>query len=465
MAQRTPKPDQAAQLPPPLKHVHLNAAGIDVGGESHYVAVPADRDPQPVRQFGCFTPDLYQLADWLEACGVDTVAMESTGVYWIPVFEVLEERGFEVKLVSPQQLRRAPRRKTDVLDCQWLQELHTFGLLSGAFRPEDQVCVLRSYVRQRGMLVRYAGQHIQHMQKALTQMNVQLQHAVSDITGVTGMGIVRAILAGERNPQKLATLREPGCKRDQATIAKALQGNWRPEHLFALQQAVELYDSYQQKIADCDQQILAQLHRFEDRSERGSGTPPPPRPEGRKLRKNQPTFDAAGEVYRITGVDLTKINAIQGNTALKVISEIGTDVRPWPNEKHFTSWLGLCPDNRSSGGKKLRQRKVPPNANRAAEALRIAARSLHRSSSALGAFLRRMKARVGMPKAIEATARKLAVQIYYMLKHGTDYVDRGQDYYERAYQDRVLKNLSSNARKLGYRLVKEEPASTQPQPA
>lgn len=453
------------KLPPPLEHIHLNAAGIDVGGEKHYVAVPADRDPQPVREFSCFTPDLYRLADWLRACRVDTVVMESTGVYWIPLFEVLEERGFEVKLVSPQHLKRVPRRKTDVADCQWLQELHTYGLLSGAFRPEDQVCVLRSYMRQRAMLVKYAGQHIQHMEKALTQMNVQLQHAVSDITGVTGMRIIRAILAGERVPGKLAAMRDPGCQKDVATIAKALQGNWRAEHLFALRQAVELYDSYREKTAACDAQILARLRTFEDRSERGSGTPPPALPEGRTPRKNELSFDAAAEIYRMTGVDLTKINGIQAQTALKVLSEIGPDVSAWPTHKHFTSWLGLCPTNRISGGKKLGRRRVMPNANRAAAALRVAAQSLHHSHSALGAFLRRMKARVGMPKAIEATAHKLAIQIYYILKYGTDYVDKGQDYYEQTYQNHVLKQLTRQARRLGYQLVKEGTAARQPQPA
>lgn len=459
MSPKERRPQQPAQLPRALEHVHLNAAGIDVGGESHYVAVPADRDEQPVREFSAFTPDLYRLADWLKGCGVETVAMESTGVYWIPLFEVLEERGFEVKLVSPQQLKRAPRRKSDVADCQWLQELHTFGLLSGAFRPEEQVRVLRSYMRQRAMLVSYAGQHIQHMQKALTEMHVQLQHVLSDITGETGMRIMRTILAGERDPRKLAALRDPGCKRDVATIAKALHGNWRKEHLFALQQAVELYDSYKAKIAACDGQIQAQLRTFDDRT--GTGTPPPP--EGGTPRHNAPAFDAAGEVYRMTGVDLTRIEGIQGHTALKVVSEVGRDMSPWPSYRHFSSWMGLCPNNRVSGGKKLPPRKLAPNANRAATALRLAAQSLHRSRSALGAYLRRMKARVGMPKAIQATAHKLAIYIYTMLKYGTDYVDRGQDYYERQYRDRVLKSLGRRAKELGYRLVQEE-GTLSPQP-
>lgn len=463
MADRASRMGRSEKLAPPMGPINPNAAGIDVGGKSHYVAVSADRDEQPVREFSCFTPDLYRLADWLKACRVDTVVIESTGVYWIPVFEVLEERGFDVKLVSPQQLKRVPRRKTDVLDCQWLQELHTYGLLSGAFRPPDQVCVLRSYVRQRGMLVQYAGQHIQHMQKALVQMNMQLQHAVSDISGVTGMRIIRAILAGERDPQKLAAMREPGCQKDAATIAKALEGNWRKEHLFALRQAVELYDSYKEKMAACDAQIVDQLRTFDDRSEGTSS--PPPAPKGKAARKNELSFDGAGEVYRITGVDLTKIDGLQGHKVLKVISEIGTDVSPWPTQKHFASWMALCTESRTSGGKKLPRRKLMPNANRAAAALRLAARSLHHSHSALGAFFRRIKARHGMPIAIEATAHKLAIIIYNMLKYGSEYVDKGQDYYERTYHQRQLKQLARQAKALGYRLIKEDTLAPQAQPA
>ena len=310
MARKARRASQSQKLPASLKHVHLNAAGIDVGAESHYVAVPVDRDEEPVRTFSAFTPDLCHLADWLKACGVDTVAMESTGVYWIPLYEVLEQRGFKVYLVSPHNLKRVPGRKTDVLDCQWLQQLHTFGLLAGAFRPEDHEVVLRSYMRQRAMLVGYAAQHIQHMQKALVQMNVLVHQAVEDITGVTGMRIIRAIIAGERNPLTLAAMRDAGCKKNEAAIARALQGNWREEHLFALRQAVELFDSYQAKIGDCDQQMLAHLHTMEDRSHSDAGTPP--KPEGGHARKNELTFDGATEAYRISGVDLTKSPVSRG---------------------------------------------------------------------------------------------------------------------------------------------------------
>jgi transposase len=435
MARKARRASQSQKLPASLKHVHLNAAGIDVGAGSHYVAVPVDRDAQPVRTFSVFTPDLYRLADWLKACGVDTVAMESTGVYWIPLYEVLEQRGFKMYLVSPQHLKRVPGRKTDVLDCQWLQQLHTFGLLTGAFRPEDQEVALRSYMRQRAMLVSYAAQHIQHMQKALVQMNVLVHHAVEDITGVTGMRIIRAIIAGERNPAILADMREASCKKSAATIAMALQGNWREEHLFALRQAVELFDSYQEKLRDCDQKILDHLHTMEDRGDRGTSTPP--KPEGGHPRKNELTFDGAMEAYRMSGVDLTKITGIKGHTAMKILSEIGTDVAHWPTAGHFASWLTLAPRNRISGGKRLSQRKAPANANRVAQALKMAAFSQHNSHSYMGAFYRRIAARVGKAKAIQATAHKLADQVYYALKYGTDYVERGQNYYEENYRNKV----------------------------
>jgi len=458
MVRKARRASQSQQLPPSLKQVHLNAAGIDVGAESHYVAVPVDRDEQTVREFPAFTPDLESLADWLKACGVDTVAMESTGVYWIPLYEVLDRRGFKLYLVSPEYLKRVPGRKTDVEDCQWLQQLHTFGLLSGAFRPEDQEVILRSYMRQRGMLVSYASQHIQHMQKALVQMNVLVNQAVEDITGVTGMRIIRAIIAGERSPITLASMREAGCKKDADTIARALQGNWREEHLFALRQAVEMFDIYQEKIRECDQKILDQVHRMEDRSLTGTSTPP--KPEGGHARKNELTFDGAAEAYRMSGVDLTKITGIKGHTAMKILSEIGTDVKHWPTAGHFTSWLTLAPRNRISGGKRLSQRKGPPKANRVAQMLKIAAQSLHHSYSYMGAFYRRLASRVGKAKAIQATARKIAIQVYYALKYGTDYVERGQNYYEENYRNKVLMSMARKAKEMGYLLVKQEPVSS-----
>jgi len=444
-------------VPVALAQLTPHAAGIDVGSSSHYVAVPADRDEHPVREFPAFTADLYRLADWLSACGVETVAMESTGVYWIPVFQVLEARGFEVKLVDARQLKRVPGRKTDVADCQWLQQLHTFGLLAGAFRPDDQVCVLRSYLRQRAMLVTYAGQHVQHMQKALVQMNVHLPHVLSDLTGATGLRIIRAILAGERDPHRLAALRDASCKQPEAIIAKALQGDWRVEHLFALQQALDLVATYQAQIAACDARIEAQLQRFDDRSD---GAPPP---KGRRPRKDRHDlgFDATAALYRMTGVDLTAVNGLEAHTVLKILSETGVDMTRWETDKHFGSWLGLAPNNRVSGGKVL-SRRTAPSANRAAAALRLAAQSLHHSKSALGAYLRRKAAQLGMPKAITATAYKLARIIYQLLSQGTAFVDPGEDYYERQYRARVLKQLTRRAQELGFRLVPQEEASLQP---
>ncbi len=447
-SENKPRPSRAS-LPAALSQVNLNAAGVDVGASSHYAAVPPDRAEDPVREFEAFTSDLYCLADWLTECGVDTVVMESTGVYWIPLFGVLEERGFAVMLVDPRRIKNVPGRKSDVLDCQWLQQLHTYGLLSGAFRPEAEIRRLRSYLRQRAMLVQYASHHTQHMQKALTQMNVKLQHVISDITGKTGMDIMGAIVRGERNPEKLAQLRRAGIKADEATIAKSLQGHWREEHIFELSQAMELFHVYQNKIAECDREIEAQLRRFKDRSD---GELPEGRPGRRRHQKNAPRIDIREHLYRMTGVDLTRIDGVDSHTALKVVGEIGTDMTRWPSAKHFASWLGLSPDNRITGRKVVSSR-TKPSANRAAAALRLAANALHRSDSALGAFLRRKKAQLGAPKAITATAHKLARLIYAMLRYGQEYVDAGAEYYERQYQQRVLRFAKRRAAQLGYELV------------
>ena len=435
------------RLPAELSQVNLDAAGVDVGASSHFVAVSAARAEPPVQEFAAFTADLYRLADWLAECGVATVVMESTGVYWIPLFGVLEERGFEVMLVDPRRIKNVSGRKTDVLDCQWLQQLHTYGLLSGAFRPKADIRRLRSYLRQRAMLVEYASHHIQHMQKALTQMNLKLQHVISNITGKTGMDIIEAIVAGERDPWKLAQFRRPGMKADAATIARSLQGHWREEHIFELTQALELYRFYHDKIAECDREIEAQLERFEDRSDGGA-----PADNGRRGQGNAPRFDIRTHLYRMTGVDLTRIDGIDGFTALKVIGEIGTDLTKWPSAKHFASWLGLSPDNRITGGK-VKSSKTKPSASRAAAALRLAANALHRSDSALGAFLRRKKAQLGAPKAITATAHKLARLIYSMLRYGQEYADAGAEYYESEYQQRALRAAKRRAAQLGYHLV------------
>ena len=438
-------------LPPPLAAVNLHAAGIDSGAEAHWVAVPPSDDPQAVRSFGACTADLEALADWLTTCGITTIALEATGVYWIPLFALLETRGFEVLLVDPQQVQKIKGRpKSDRQDCQWIQRLHTFGLLAGAFRPADQGCVLRSYLRQRAMLLTHAAQHIQHMQKALPQMHIKLQHVVSDMTGVTGLAILRASLAGERHPATLAHLRDDRCKHDAATIARALQSNGRDEHLFALAQAVALYDVYHQKITECDQHIEAYLQTFADRSD-GQPLPPPARP--RKRGGHQPAFAVREPLHRMSGVDLTQIEGLDETTSLVIRSEIGLDMTRGPTVQHFTSWLGLCPHHRVSGGKVL-SRRTKPCANRAATALRLAAACLYHSQSALGAFFRRMKARMGAPKAMTATAHKLARLLYTMLKYGTAYVRQGMDEYEQQYRDRMVKNMTRRAKALGYTLVK-----------
>jgi transposase len=437
-----------------LEQLNLNAAGIDVGADAHWVAVPPDRDERPVQCFGAFTADLYALAEWLRQCQIETVVMESTGVYWIALFEVLEERGFDVKLVDPHTVRQVPGRKTDVKDCQWLQELHTYGLLRGAFRPEDEVCVLRSYLRQRSMLVAMASRAVQHMQKALEQMNLKLTEVVSDITGKTGMTIIRAILAGERDPQLLATYRDKRCKHDQGTIAKALTGHWRAEHLFALQQAVDQYDFLAQQLRACDGHIEGCLQAFVPDVETDAPPSPPVR-TWRSSRSNPLSFDVQAYLEAMTGVDLTQIDGIDSLTALKVISEIGLDMTRWPTSKHFAAWLGLCPGNKLSGGKRDRMRSKP-SANRAATALRLAAQGVANSHSALGAYYRRMRARLGAPKAMTATAHKLARLVYSMLRYGTVYVDAGQQAYEQKYRDRVLTNLQRKAKAFGYKLVHVE---------
>lgn len=436
-------------LPQQLRHINLNAAGIDIGSEHHMVAVPEGRDEVSVREFGTFTADLHALADWLQQCGVTTVAMESTGVYWIPLFELLERRGFEVKLVDARHVKNVTGRKSDILDCQWIQQLHTYGLLAGAFRPPDELCVLRSYLRQREMLTQTASMHIQHMQKALQQMNLLLHNVVSDITGVTGMKIIKALLAGERDPQVLASNRGKQCHNDQATIAKSLVGNYREEHLFALRQAVDLYEIYQAKIGDCNEAIVKQVASQPDVTDQ----PPPPAQKPTSARDQQRSgVNVRDLLFQKSGVDLFAIPGLGADTLLVLSSEVGFDLSPWKTVKHFSSWLGLCPGTKISGGKVL-SRKVKRNPNRAAQAFRMAAATLSRSHSALGAFYRRVKSRTGGKQAITATAHKLARLYYALLTQGTTYVEMGQQAYEQKYQERRLKHLTAQAKSLGFQLL------------
>ena len=438
--------------------VHPNAAGIDVGAEQSYVAVPVDRDEISVRSFGCFTEDLHTLAHWLQACGIDTVAMESTGVYWVPLFQILEGYGFEVYLVNARHVKNVPGRKTDVLDCQWLQQLHSFGLLSASFRPEDEICVLRSYWRHRDNLIRYAAAHVQHMQKALEQMNVQLHKVISDITGVTGMRIIEAILAGERDRQKLAALKDPRIRSSAHRIAKALEGDYRSEHLFALRQALETYRFYQQQIAACDQQIETYLSNLDSRIDVTQTPLPPPLSGRNKSSSNQPTFDLRTHLYRISGVDFTQIEGLNVLTVQTILSEVGLDASKFPTQKHFTSWLGLCPDNRITGGKikSSRTRKVN---NRAAYAFRIAAQALANSSGPLGAFYRRMRGRIGPAEANTATAHKLA-RIFYRLWTDPEAYDPSLlEHHEQQHRQRTITYLRKKARSLGFELVAQPVAA------
>ena len=441
-----------------LSVVNPDAAGIDLGADYHWVSVPEGRDSVSVRRFACFTADLHELAHWLKRCGIQTVAMESTGVYWIPLFQILEMAGFEVKLVNARHVQTVPGRKSDVLDCQWLRQLHSYGLLSGSFRPDDQICVLRSYIRQRDTLVKSASAHIQRMQKALTQMNVQLHRVISDISGTTGLAILRTIVAGERDCAKLAALKEGRIHASHDEIAAALTGDYRSELVFILAQALQLYDIFQAQIAACDVQIEQCLSQFTDQVDIEQSPLPPAKRRGKKQPGNAPSFDLRTHLYRISGVDFTQVDGLGVLTVLTLLSELGLDASRFPSAKHFVSWLGLCPGSRITGGKR-KSSKTRPVANRVATALRMAAQTLCRSHSALGAFHRRMQARLGAPKAITATAHKLARIFYHLWTSGQSYVDLGMDADQQKYQARVVENLKKKALTLGFDLV---PKSTAP---
>lgn len=423
--------------------VHPNAAAIDVGATMHMAAVAADRASEPVRSFGTFTADLHRFAE----CGVKTVVMESTGVYWIPVFELLEARGFAVALVNARDAKHVPGRKTDVSDAQWLQRLHAYGLLRASFRPAAEIAELRAYLRQRERLLEYAASHIQHMQKALMEMNLQLHHVVSDITGATGLRIIRAILAGERDAATLALLRDRRCHAGPETIEKALTGHYRAEHLFALEQALAVYDVYQEKVSACDHRIEIVLKDISVRRGKPGELPPPRRRMGRQT--NGPDFDLRGALFAMLGKDLTQIHGVGPYLALKLVAECGDDLSAWPSAKHFTSWLCLAPSNKISGGKVLSSR-TRRSASRAAALLRLAAVTIGRTDTALGAFYRRLSARVGKAKAVTATARKIAVLFYNAVRNGLDYVDPGASSYEARYRARVIGSLQRRAKAFGF---------------
>ena len=437
-----PKPRRSPSV---LEHLNPHAAGIDCGSAEHFVAVPADRDPTPVRSFPTFTGDLQRLADWLTACRVTHVAMESTGVYWIPVFEIL------VALVNARHVKHVQGRKSDVADCEWLRDLHILGLLRGSFRQAEAIVALRAYLRHRATLIESTAAIIQRMQKALLQMNVQLPRVVTDITGVTGLRIVRDIVAGSRDPQQLAQHRTYQCHASEAEIVAALTGHYRPEHVFVLQQNLELFDRYQGQLAACDTAIEAHLQQL-TAAIPGPPAPLPPARRREKLYGNEPRFEIRTPLHHLTGVDLSQIDGIGPYRALRLLSEIGTDMTRWTTEKHFTSWLTLAPNNRISGGRLLSS-QTQPSANRAAALLRLAAMTLSRTQTALGAFYRRLAYRIGKVKAITATARKLAVLVYRTLKHRLVYADPGADAYDARHRVQVVRRLRQRAANLGFALV------------
>lgn len=430
-----------------LPIIHERASAIDIGSRFHVVAVPPELCDEPVQTFQAFTADLERMADWLVGLGIKTVAMESTGVYWVPVFEVLEGRGIEAIVANAREARAVPGRKSDVNDAQWLQRLHACGLVRASFRPAGDIAALRAYLRLRERHLDYAAAHIQHMQKALTFMNLQLHHVVSDVTGVTGLKIVRAIVAGERDPQVLAAMRDVRCKASTETIQAALVGNYQPEHVFALTQALMLHDFYQSRVVECDariEQVLAALNVDQTLPEG-----PLPAPRHRTRQANAVAFDVRPCLYQLTGVDLTQIHGIGPYLALRLVGECGTDLSRWPTAKHFTSWLTLAPGCKISGGKVLSAR-TRKSGSRVAALLRLAAINVGRTSTALGAFYRRLSARIGKAKAVTATARKLAVLFYNAMRFGLHYSDPGADHYEQKYRERVVKQLHRRAAQFGF---------------
>jgi len=438
-----------------FQQVNPQAAGIDIGSTSHFVAVSPDLTNDNVKEFQHFTSDLYRLADWLLSFNIKTVAMESTGIYWLPLYEILEDRGFQVILVNARHISNVPGRKTDVLDCQWIQQLHSFGLLNGGFQPDKMVAPIRSLTRHRANWVTSAAKHIQHMQKALRLMNLNLDRVVTDITGATGTRIITAILSGERDPYSLAKLRDKRCKKSVDEIAQALDGHYREEQLFILKQALSLFNFYNQQVEDCDKTLEKYFLGIEPKIDIKTKPLKKPTKQTRNTARNISCFNLRKELYLLTGVDLTRIEGINASTALKVISEIGTDMTKWKTSKRLCSWLCLAPGSKISGGKVISSR-TKKSTNRAAAALRMSAQALSNSKSALGAYYRKKRYHLGAAKAITATAHKLARIIFALLSTGGEYTDKGEKNYEEQYNKRNLHNLKRKATKLGYILVEVE---------
>lgn len=456
MAHKYRAPKKARSLDLTIKNLH--AAGIDIGSTFHCVAVPPDRDAESVRTFKVYTPDLYELAAWLKECRINTVAMEATGVYWVPPYEILQAQGFEVFLVNPDFVRRMRDPKSDVADSQLLLQLHTYGQLPASFRPTLDITILQTYWRQRDRLVGQAADAIRLMQKALDLMNLHLHKAISDLSGVTGLRIVRAILEGNHDPEALALMRESGIKCPHEELVHALTGNYRMEHLFSLKLALEQYDFAWQQIKECDTALSAYLASLPDGpsndipSDTGSANKPACKKKGSRSKGNAPkTFDLESEVVRLTGRNFEAIPGLGPMTIMTGIAEVGLDLSKWPTEQHFSSWLSLSPNHKITGGRVI-SRRTRKNKNRFAAALRMSATTLQRSKSALGAEYRRLRARIGGPKAVTAMARKLACLYYRLMRYGSAYLDAGQEAYEAKHRERTIKYLEKRALELGLEL-------------
>lgn len=454
-----------------FKRISPHTAGIDIGAHSIFVCAGFEEGKQEIREFLTFTSDIRKSAAWLKECGIKSVAMESTGSYWIPVYEILEEEGFEVYLVNAQHIKAIPGKKTDVKDCQWIQQLHSYGLLKGSFRPDNHGVTFRVYVRQRNRLIELSSMQIQLMNKAMVQMNIRLDQVFSDISGTSSMTIIRAIVSGERSPAILARHRHDQCKCTEKDVVKALEGNFRPEYVFALEHALCIYDCIHSLILECDLKIEEMLSNWYDSQNQlvqfvisENHTPICGEEKNKtickkkKLGKNAYSFDVSTALKNVLKVDLTAINGINASTAITIMSEIGTDMSRWPTVKHFASWLGLCPGNKISGGKVLSSHTIRTS-NRAKQAFRMAANSLHHSKSVLGAYYRRMRARLGAPGAIIATAHKIAKIVYLMLRDQKSFHDIGQDAYEQQFETRRIANLKRMAREMGFDLQPREKQS------
>jgi transposase len=453
-AKRSPKGGKAVgAMRAGLTQIKQDVAGIDVGSEHHYVAVPEGRDPEPVRKFGSFTADLYRMVRWLLDCGIQSVVMQATGVYWFGLYQVLEDHGLAVTVTNARYTKMLPGRKSDVAECQWLQQLESFGLLTQSFRPTEEIRVLRTYKRQRENLVADIGTCIQRMQKALTEMNLQLCHVLSDLNGKSGMAILRAIVQGERDAYQLADLCDSRIQATRQQVAESLDGTWRNELLFILQQQLDLYDAYTGQVSQCDQQIEAHLQTIDEKIDAAvTPMPAPRRPNKPAKRKHIPQYDLRRYLYQIAGVDLTQIDGIGEQTALTVLSEVGVDMSKWKTEKNFASWLGLSPTNEKTGGKVIK-RGTKKVVNRAATALRLAALTLRTSKSFLGAKYRRLRGRMDAAKAITAMAHHLATLLYRLLKFGHNYTDKGMEFYEQRYRERQLQYLKKQAAIQGFQLA------------